>query len=208
MRNDHYPLGTVQNILQTDFVLPQTKEVLQQRLNTPVVIEPSFFTKEEFVTLQVLCNCLLPQPSDRKNEIDTAGIFDTNSKEGKTGNGWRYDSMPPDATAYKQGLQAIEQSAQSQYGKAFQHLEERQQHKLITAVQEGTVDNDLWKNIPSQLFFKEIFSLLAEIYFSHPVGKEEIGEVSFADAKGWHNIQLNEREIQEPEIINENMQPR
>ena len=201
MRNDHYPSGTVINLLQTDFVLPQTKQVLIQRLNTPVVTKPSFFSEAEFTTLQALCNCLLPQSPERKDWIDIAGIFDTNNKHGNSGNGWRYNAMPPDAQAYRQGLQAIEQSAQNRYGKAFQHLNEKEQHELLTAVQNGTVQSGLWKTLPSQLFFEEIFSLLTEIYYSHPVGREEIGDVSFADAKGWHFIQLNEREIQEPETI-------
>ena len=201
MRNDHYPSDIVTNLLQSNFVLPQTKEVLQQRLNTPVVTKPSFFSEAEFTTLQALCNYLLPQPAGRENKIDIAGIFDTNTKQDKISNGWRYNAMPPDTEAFRQGLQAIEQSAQNRYGKAFQHLNEKEQHELLTAVQNGTVQSGLWTSLPSQLFFEEIFSSLTEIYYSHPVGREEIGDVSFADAKGWHFIQLNEREIQEPETI-------
>ncbi len=204
MRNDHYPSGTVQTLLQTDFVLPQTKEVLQKRLDTPIVIEPSFFSNEEFSTLQAVCKRLLPQPHNRKNQIDLAGILDTNCKENKTGNGWRYDVMPTDEEAYHQGLQAIEQSSRSLYGKAFQELSNNEQDELLQAVQQKTIEGKWWNNLPSNLFFEKLMASLVEIYYSHPIGKDEIGDASFADAKGWHLVQLNEREEREPEMTNRN----
>ena len=204
MRNDHYPAGTVQALLQTDFVSPQTKEALQKRLNTPFVIIPSFFTKEEFITLQAVCKRLLPQPKERQELIDIAGIFDTNLKEGRTANGWRYNAMPPDEECFHQGMQAIEKSSQSHYSKAFQELSENEKDELLQAVQQKKIEGKWWENLPSHLFFEELMAALAEIYYSHPVGKEEIGDVSFADAKGWQHIGLNEKEEREPSMIKRN----
>ena len=204
MRNDFYPSGTVRTLLQTDLVLQQTKEVLEKRLNIPLVTEPSFFTPEEFITLQAVSNRLLPQPVDRKNHIDVAGIFDTCLKENRTENGWRYDAMPPDKEAFKKGFQAIEESSQSLYGKAFQKLEIEKQDAILYSVQQKDIKGKIWKVLPSHLFFAELMALLTEIYYSHPAGKDEIGDVSFADAKGWELIQLNQREAQEPKATNKN----
>ncbi len=194
MRDDHYSSETVQALLQTDFVLPQTKEALQKRLDAPVVTRPSFFTKEEFTTLQAVCKRLLPQPKDRQNQIDVAGIFDTSLEQGNISNGWRYNAMPPDEEAYRLGLQAIEISSQTQYSKAFQELSEEEQDELLQAVQLKTIKGEVWNKLHADLFFKELMAALVEIYFSHPIAKDEIGDVSFADAKGWQHIGLSEKE--------------
>ncbi len=201
MRNDHYPQGTVRALLQTDLVTPQTKKVLQERLDKPVVTEPTFFTKEEFQTLQAVCKRLLPQPEERIEQIDLAGILDTNFSKGNTSNGWRYDAMPTDEEAAHQGLQAIETTSQSLYGKAFHKLETNQQDELLSHIQHKKIDIYIWKDVSSDLFFEELLSALAEIYYSHPVGKEDIGDVSFADTKGWHQIQINQTDEQEPKAV-------
>ncbi|MDQ2752081.1 MAG: gluconate 2-dehydrogenase subunit 3 family protein [Bacteroidota bacterium] len=197
MNNNQPSSGQTEQLLQTDLVLPQTKAVLQQRLNTPVVTTPSFFSVEEFATLQAVCKRLLPQPSDRKTEIDIAGIFDANLSAGKTSKGWRYNVLPPDEVMYKQGLLSIEQSSQSLYHKAFEQLDNIEQEELLKLVQNQTAPEKAWNDLSARLFFTELFAALVEIYYSHPFGKDEINDVSFADAKGCHNIGLNEVETQD-----------
>ena len=200
MRNDFYPEGTAKKLLQTDFISPQTKKVFEERLNTPVVSEPAFFTKEEFTTLQAVSKRLLPQPEEREKKIDLAGILDTNFANKKPGNGWRYDTMPPDEVAMKRGLQAIEVSSQSRYGKAFEALTANEQDDLLQAVQEGNRQEEEWKNLPSDRFFEELFSSLVEVYYSHPTGRDEIGDASYADTNGWQQIAMNNREEREPAV--------
>ena len=203
MRNDFYPQETVQQLLQTDLVTSQTKKVLQQRLQTPKITEPSFFTEAEFTTLQAVCNRLLPQPAHREQNVDFAGILDTNFKEGKTDNGWRYNAMPPDDKAFKLGLAAIEQTAVTQYGHSFHLITIQEEDSILSDVQAQKVMGDLWNDIPSHFFFKELLALLCEIYYSHPTGKNEIGDASMADANGWHRIQLNELEKAEPPAVSD-----
>ena len=201
MRNDFYPEGTEEKLLQTNFISPQTKKVFEERLNTPVVSEPSFFTKEEFVTLQAVADRMLPQPEDRQQKIDIAGILDSNFAKQKPGNGWRYDTMPPDEEAMKRGLQAIEASAQSRYSKGFQALLESEQDELLLAIHKGNMKEKEWNGLPADKLFEELFSSLVEIYYSHPVGRDEIGDVSYADTKGWNQITLHNREDREPEAL-------
>jgi hypothetical protein len=52
--------------------------------------------------------------------------------------------------------------------------------------------------VPANKFFEELLASLAELYYSHPLAKEEIGEVAFADKKGWQQIGLNQLESHEP----------
>lgn len=201
MRNDFYPEGTAEKLLMTDLISPQTKKVFEERLNTPVVIGPSFFSGEEFATLQAISKRMLPQPEERKQKIDLPGIFDTNFAKKKPGNGWRYDTMPPDEDAIKQGLQAVEINSKTLYGKAFEELSESAQDELLQSVHDGKSTGEEWKELPSDKFFEELFSSLVEIYYSHPAGRDEIGDVSYADTRGWHKIELNEREEKEPKAL-------
>ncbi len=84
------------------------------------------------------------------------------------------------------------------YNEKFIDLTEAGQDEVLVKVQSGNAAGKTWKQMPSRLFFEELLTLLTELYYSHPLAKEEIGEVAFADGKGWQNIGLNEHEAHEP----------
>lgn len=196
MRNDHYPLGTVQALLPTDAVTPATRHALQARLQQEPVFHPLFFDEASFLTLRAVCMRLIPQPNPDRT-VDLPGCLDTMLAGGK-GNGWRYDAMPADEKAFTIGIKGISETADLMYGRPFHQLAATEQDKLLTSIQSGDVQGTTWKILPAKLFFEELLSALVEIYYSHPFAKEEMGEVAFADAKGWQKIGLNEREAQEP----------
>jgi gluconate 2-dehydrogenase gamma chain len=195
MQQINYPSGTVRALLQTDLVLPQTKEVLQQRLSQPPVTKPRFFSSSAFEILKAVCNRLIPQTEHAP--IDLAGLLDASLAQNR-GNGWRYNAMPPDQESFRLGIDGIEEAAQVLNGSCFIALSAAEQDEVLLAVQNGNVAGKAWQNQPSNLFFVELLSRLVEHYYGHPLAKESIGEVAFADAKGWQHIQLNEHEPQEP----------
>ena len=200
MRDDHYPPGSVSALLNTDSVMPQTRDVLIGRLERKKILSPSFFDKDIFITLQCVCERLLPQPG-RENKIDLAGLLDEMLAEGK-GNGWRYNKMPPDGEAFKKGIQGINETSELMFGAAFKQLDEPKQIGVLSAVQKNIAPGKTWETLPANLFFEELLAQIVEIYYSHPWAKEEIGEVAFADTKGWQKIGLNEMEIMEPKPLN------
>lgn len=200
MRDDHYPQGSVSALLNTDSVTPQTRDVLIGRLERKKILSPSFFDKDIFITLQCVCERLLPQPG-RENKIDLAGSLDEMLNEGK-GNGWRYNKMPPDGEAFKKGIQGINETSELMFGAAFKQLDEPKQIGVLSAVQKNIAPGKTWETLPANLFFEELLAQIVEIYYSHPWAKEEIGEVAFSDAKGWQKIGLNELEAWEPKAIN------
>ncbi len=200
MRDDHYPPGSVSALLNTDSVTPQTRDVLIGRLERKKILSPSFFDKDIFITLQCVCERLLPQPG-RENKIDLAGSLDEMLNEGK-GNGWRYNEMPPDNEAFIKGMQGIDETSKLMFDAAFIQINVTQQDKVLTSIQKNIAPGKTWKTIPANLFFEELLAQIVEIYYSHPEAKEEIGEVAFADAKGWQKIGLNEMEIREPKPLN------
>lgn len=206
MRNDTYQSGTVTALLNTDLVTSETRSVLKERLEREEKKEPVFFDNETFITLRAVCNRLIPQP-DSENLVDLAGCLDSILAEDK-GNGWRYNDMPPDTEAYKGGLHGIEETSKIMFGAAFKLLDLAEQDKVLSSIQNKSAAGKTWEIIPANLFFEELLAQLAELYYSHPKAKEEIGEVSMADAKGWQKIGLNELEAHEPKVLNTKMNVR
>lgn len=196
MRNDYYPSGTVRALLVTDLVQDPAKLLLNSRLEKKETVIPVFFDSRSFAMLQAVCKRLIPQP-DRIEFIDLAGMLDGQMAT-DNGNGWRYDKMPPDKEAYISGLNGINESAELTFGKEFPALEESQQDQILSEVQSGNASGRIWRRVPAAFFFEELLASLVELYYSHPIAKEEIGEVAFADAKGWQQIGLNKLEAHEP----------
>ena len=188
----HY--NTVRALLNTDHVTNATRQALTERLNA-ARRQPTFFSADEFALLETICNRLIPQ-DDRAEPIDVAGGIDERLTKNKS-NGWRYDVMPADADAYKQGLAGVEESAQVLYQQTFQQLSGDQQDTIIGLIQTGDAPGDTWRTLPSGRFFEELLAEAAENYYSHPLAQEEIGYVGMADLPAWQRIGLNQLEDRE-----------
>ena len=195
MENSNYPDGWIKGILQTDFVKEPARNLLIDRLNKKPKLTPVFFDTESFSVLQCVCMRLIPQ--DRAKPIDLAGLLDEQLSE-SPGNGWRYDALPEDKTVFQQGLKGIEQLSRMAFAKTFCDLDAAEMDQVLLAVQAGSARGNVWDDLPSHLFFEELLASLVELYYSHPVAKEEIGDISFADAKGWKNFGLDQTEQPNP----------
>lgn len=206
MRNDFYPPGTVQALMQTDKVSDASRKVLQTRLDRKPITEPKFFNAEIFITLQAVCARLIPQPLPERH-VDLAGCLDTLLADGK-GNGWRYNAMPPDGSAFTIGLSCINKTSVAMFGEGFHLLNGKDQDEVLAAVQAGTAIAFIWKDIPPKLFFEELLAAVVELYYSHPYVKEDIGDLSMADTKGWRKTGLNELEMYEPQALKEDLNGR
>ncbi len=199
MPADNYPTGTVRALLETDLVTPPTRHALQERLRQPDVTTPRFFDARDFATLRAACARLIPQP-EREQAIDLAGALDERLAAGKS-DGWRYDQMPPDGEAHRRGLRGLDESAQALFATNFQQLDATRQDEVLLAVQRGEAHGETWRTLPARRFFEELLAELTEVYYSHPLAKEEIGDASMADAHGWQKISLDEHEAHEPQAL-------
>ena len=195
MEQSPYPSGTVRQLLKTSYVTPKTKDVLEARLAESSTLKPSFFDTASFAILQAVSDRLIPQ----SHGIDLAGALDRRLAI-NTGDGWRYNTMPPDAIAHRLGLRGIEESAQIRFDRGFVSLSETEQDTLLNSIQQGTAPGETWQQIPASRYFEELLTELTETYYSHPLAQEEIGYVGMADAQGWNAIGLNQLESWEPQI--------
>jgi hypothetical protein len=196
----HYTAGTVMALLQTDYVTPITKQVLEERMayagGTPL-----FFDGPAFEVLSIVCDLLVAQDSHNRI-VNIASFIDQRLKE-NTGDGWRYNNMPTDKEMYVNGLKGINENSTLLFKVPFIQLSKDQQLELLQSLQEGA-EGAVWKELPSKRFFEELLAEVTEIFYSHPLVQEEMGYVGMADAKGWTRIGLNERDGIEPEALGDN----
>ncbi len=196
MAMDTYPAGTVRALLTTEAVTPPTRAALEPRLQTDGDLRPHFFTQTEFTTLTLVCACLMPAretPSAR----DLALRLDRRLTAGD-GDGWRYNVLPADDAAYRQGLAGLDEAAQIRHNQPFALLVEAQQTILLQDARRGDLPGVAWARMPAARFLEELQAELAEAYYSHPLAQEEIGYVGMADAPGWQRLGLNRLEAREP----------
>lgn len=193
---DTYPPGFVRALLDSEAVTEPTRAALRARLAQPVATAPAFLTETEFATLRVVCARLLPGEGPC-GDIDVAGPIDARLAGG-SGDGWRYDTLPPDGEAYRRGLAGIDEAAQAAFGVDFADLLPDAQDAVLRDVQRGTAAGDAWRSLPAARFFEELLAEATEAYFAHPLAQEAIGYAGMADAPGWTRIGLDEREEREP----------
>lgn len=197
-----YPAGTVLALLETALVTPLTRRALQARLARPATVAPRFFDRSSFATLSAMCARLIP-PIEGVQWLDIAGTIDRTLADG-IGDGWRYDAMPPDALAYPQGLQGMDESACALFGAPFCQLEAAQQDSVLRAVQAGNAPGSVWQTLPAARFFEDLLAAAVQACYAHPLAQESIGYAGMADAPGWQAIGLNELEAREPRPVSSN----
>src|SRR5688572_12577310 len=130
--------STVLGLLQTDLISPQTKKLLNERLEEiNKKYKPVFFSADVFEQLQAIANRLIPQ-HDKTKYIDLAASIDRRLSEGKN-DGWRFASMPPDGEAYLIGLKAVNEMSILTFRKFFVQLDALEQDDILSAVQNGDV---------------------------------------------------------------------
>ncbi len=202
-----YPEGTVQHLLDTDLVTRKTREVLDGRVQAcaqPSRPPPRFFSDAEIRTLAAVCARLIPQPG-REHPIDIARAIDERLAQGKS-DGWRYDSMPPDADAYRLELRGLDETARIMFGTGgdhrFESLSTAQQDMVLAAVKRGDAQGVVWTIMPATTFMEELLAEAVEFYYSHPLAEDEIGFAGMADAHGWQRIGLDELASFEPRSLN------
>ena len=192
-----YRKGTMIPLLESDTITAFTKKILIDRLNEQQAA-PLFFSQQQFNILTILCDLLMAQnPSER---ICNPAIAIDKRLACNNTNGWRYDTMPEDTIAYKSALDGIEAGAIEKYKKSFLVLFKYQRLHIMAMLQSGLLKKDIWLTIPSNIFFEELLAEVTAIFYSHPLAMEEIGFTGMADAKGWDNIGLNEKDLIEQDL--------
>jgi hypothetical protein len=153
----------------------QTREVARRRLEE--VPEIRFFTDEEARALAAVAERIVPQPDrDVAEKIPIVPWIDE-KLYGDERDGYRYEELPPQREAWRNGLAGINETAQALFGgKMFVDLDPLSQDVVLTRVARGDAPGATWKWMPAARFFKSVLSsTIVKIYYAHPVAWNEIG---------------------------------
>ncbi len=151
-----------------------TRQVVLDRVHNV----PPFrhFDSHQQATLEALCERVMPQSHRPKpRRIPIAPWIDLGCDQTVL-EGYRFDDMPPNPTAWEWGLEGLDQTGQALFGVAFADLEGDRQDAVLEAVRSGSPPGGVWQRMPARRWW--IYVALRQItgvYYAHPFAWDEIG---------------------------------
>ncbi len=164
----------------------KTREVIHARMQAPADA-PGVLNAGQMVTLRAMLARVIPQ---EHQALDLAGYVLVRLASGK-GDGWRYDVLPDDVQAYREGLDTLT-------AKGFLEMTTGEQDAALKALdaEPGSADGR---------WFEEVRGDAVSAYMAHPATMARIGYsgigVGGAETKykGFVTLGPNQRETWEPE---------
>ena len=166
----------------------RTRAVITDRLNKKPDIR--FFTPAERATAAALMNQLMGQ-HDERGSIDIVGLVDARLLRGD-GDGWHYDTMPPDPQAWRDSLAALDDDARERFDADFALCDGDQQATLIETVR--TDQKPRWHGMPPTAVWSLWTRYSATAFYAHPDLWNEIGFDGPAYPRGYKNLGVDRRE--------------
>ena len=197
MKKSYSATRFVEDLDRAGLLTSRTRQVLLERCRERIVSGPALLGVRQFETLSIVVRGLFPW-IDARIAGAVAGDVDARLAA-ESGDGWRYQNMPPDREALKRGLDAVRKSALELLGLDMKQLSAEQLKELLVSVREGKVEPATWQGLPPALFFEELLAECAALVFSEPAVQQEIGYSGMADRKGWREVGLEAREDWESE---------
>ncbi len=174
---------------------PKTRETIDARLS--VESRPTFFSAEEWTTLEALCDRVMPQPEGRQR-VPLAAYVDRRLSQGKT-KGYRFADMPEPGAAWKRSLAALDEAALRDHGRRFALLPHQDQDALLAQMADGSLDAQALQGMPSKTFWTlHAIHDVAGAYYAHPQAWSEIGFGGPASPRGYVRLGLDRRDPWEP----------
>lgn len=173
----------------------KTREVVNARLS--VESRPTFFSTEEWTTLEALCNRVMPQREGRQ-PVPLAAYVDRRLSQGRT-KGYRFADMPEPGVAWKRGLAGLDEAALRDHGRRFALLVHQDQDALLARMADGSLEAEAFEGMPSRTFWaSHAIDDVAGAYYAHPHAWSEIGFGGPASPRGYVRLGLDRRDPWEP----------
>jgi hypothetical protein len=189
--NPRYPGYDVEAKRDTPSWNEATRQAIDKRLAVPR--EPRFFNGDEWTTLEAICDRVMPQPSDRP-KVPLPAYVDQKMTE-DIQDGYRYAVLPPQGEAWRRGLKALDEAAQSAFGGAFHTLLTERQDEILRRVQAGALSGEAWGDMPCRAFFEHrLIPDITHAYYATPTAWNEIGFGGPASPRGYVRMALNRRD--------------
>jgi pimeloyl-ACP methyl ester carboxylesterase len=184
-------------LIDSDRVSTVTRAALLDRARPdPLLFQPRVLNARQLDVLRAVLARILPQTGA---PIDLAARLDTMLDE-KTGDGWRITTQPPDAEAYRAGLDALDG-----VGQPFDALASQDQDALLRNVQAG--QGPRGRMTPTQMatWFTDLCADATRLFVAHPatLGRLGFSGIGYggnaACLPGFKEIGIGAREAWEPE---------
>jgi Gluconate 2-dehydrogenase subunit 3 len=189
---NRYPAYNVLDKWDTPSWNDQTRAVVAKRLHD--VPPRRFFSEAEWELAQAICDRLIPQPDRPDDKVPIVPFIDEKLHENR-GNGYRYESMPPQREAWQIGLHAIDEEAHARWQRGFCELPDNLKDTVLRSVQHGDTLSGSWQGMPAKQFFTSVLLYEAVgIYYAHPAAWSEIGFGGPASPRGYVRMQANRRD--------------
>jgi pimeloyl-ACP methyl ester carboxylesterase len=193
-------------LIDSSLTAPQTRDVLLKRLSEQESSSAGALTPDELRTLRALAACVVPgAPFDLASRMDRALSQSRHD-------GWRFDALPDDATAWKLGLASLDAAAMREHGVPLIALDTTRQNDLLQRAQSGDLgrgwlalvglgdSTHILNAAQMRDWFEDVRSELAKLYIADPRTMERIGFTGFADEAGFTHITLSDQESDRQEV--------
>ena len=158
---------------------PVTRDLVLGRLEPP---HGAFFNEQERVIARPLLNLLTGQQD--QPEIPVFEMVDSRLAAGET-DGWRYGDMPEDGQAWRDTLGYLDEDSRARCGRPFAEAPEKDQLKLIQAVQDRQSDD--WHGLNAARVWSLWTRYACTALYAHPLAWNEIGFSGPAYPRGYKN---------------------
>ncbi len=164
-----------------------TRDVVLDRVhNVPPF---RFFSEQQRATLEALCARVIPQvdrPPERR--VPLAPWIDARCHN-RAIDGFRFDDMPPNETAWIWGLDGLDETAGALFGEKFAALPGAKQDEVLRAIAQGEPPGETWRKMPAHRWWVFIaVRQISGIYFAHPYAWDEIGFGGPAYPRGYASL--------------------
>ncbi len=193
MRKNLYPGYDVLAKRDTPSWNAKTREVIDARLRLGPHTR-RFLTEAEWATLRAICDRIVPQPSERPDNVCVPALVD-HKLATKSLDGFRHAELPEQGEAWRRGLAAFEAEAHAAYGAPFSDLGAWAQDGLLKAAEAGTLAHAAWGGMPPKLFFgQRVIPDVVKAYYEHPTAWSEIGWGGPAGPRGYVRMDFDRRD--------------
>lgn len=162
-------------LIASDRVAARTRRVMLARLDEPADDAPRALSPAQRALLTAVLARVVPQ---RGTAIDLAGRIDARLATGH-GDGWRFAELPPDAEAWRRGLDTV-----AALEPAFASLDPAAQDAAIDRFAAGDAGSDdaaLLTGARMALWFTDVQAEAVRTWLSHPAAQAWLRYDGFAD---------------------------
>lgn len=160
------------------------------------------FSQHQRTTLEALCARIIPQshrPPERRVPIapwiDQGCGIDVLE-------GYRFEDMPPNVTAWHWGLDGLDQTAQAKFGAQFFDLDGVRQDEVLQAIRGGDPPGEVWRRVPARRWWVYVaLRQITGVYYAHPYAWDEIGFGGPSYPRGYFALNHGAPEPWEPREV-------